>query len=98
MSDTKLKRRRNEKLFFKSFEHLLADIRIVRAKDEYLSPSPGAGRHLRRKAWFRLIVQTCLSVVLMAGGFYMLLSGRFDENTKKIGSGFIGTAIGYWLR
>jgi hypothetical protein len=88
----------SNKLFLKSIEQLRADIRIIGAKDEFLSTGTGAGKNFRRQAWFRLIVQTCMSFALLAAGLYILLSGQFGEDTKKVGSGFIGTVIGYWLR
>lgn len=89
---------RSNKLFFKSIEQVKADVRIITAKDEYLSTGPQSGKYFRQQAWFRLIVQTCMSFVLLGGGFYIITSGQFGEDTKKIGSGFIGTVIGYWLR
>ena len=86
------------KLFLKSIEQFSADIRIVSAKDAFLSTAPQAGKQFRQEARFRLIVQTCFSVVLLAAGLYILMSNQFSEDIKKIGSGFIGTVIGYWLR
>ena len=83
---------------FKSFEHLFADLRIIRSKNEFLGSDASAGKKFRGEAWFRLIFQACITLILLGGGFYILLSKDFDETSKKIGSGFIGTAIGYWLR
>jgi hypothetical protein len=83
-------------MFLKSFRRFRADLRIVSAKDEFLSGSQ-AGQKFRGEAWFRLLVQTLISLVVLGVGLYILLSARFDENMKKIGSGFIGTVVGYWL-
>jgi hypothetical protein len=84
--------------FFKSLQCVSADLRIIKGKNEFLGPDPEAGKHLRQQAWFRLIIQALVTLILLGGGFYILLAHEFDETTKKIGSGFIGTAVGYWLR
>ena len=82
--------------FLKNYHKLRADIRIVSGGDEFLSTT-GSGKKFRGAAWFRLIIQTIISLIILAAGLYILMSREFDENTKKIGSGFIGTVVGYWL-
>lgn len=89
--------KRTSRVFLKSYERLKADIRIVSARDEFLAGHPKGGAKFRREAWFRLLVQTSISFVLLGVGLYILLSGKFGEDIKKIGSGFIGTVVGYWL-
>lgn len=85
------------RLFLKSIERLRADIRIVTGKDAFLSGGSRAGSKFRGEAWFRLIVQTTISFVLLGAGLYILISGKFGEDMKKVGSGFIGTVVGYWF-
>lgn len=85
------------RLFFNSIERLKADLRIVQAKDEFLAPGTKAGGKFRAEAWFRLIIQAIISFGLLTVGLYILTSPKFDQDVKKIASGFIGTVIGYWL-
>jgi hypothetical protein len=88
---------RSRKLFLNNMGQLGADLRIISGRDKFLAGSLDAGATFRGEAWFRLIVKTVISFALLSAGLYILLSGRFGEDMKKIGSGFIGTAAGYWL-
>lgn len=86
----------SQPLFLKTFRRFKADFRIATGKDDFLSGSQG-GKRFRGDAWYRLVVLTIISFVLLVAGLYILLSPRFGEDVKKIGSGFIGTVVGYWL-
>lgn len=88
---------RPRRLFLKSIERLKADIYIVSNHSDFLAKGSKPGASFRKRAWFRLIVQTVLSFILLAAGLYLLLSQDYGEDLQKIGSGFIGTVIGYWL-
>lgn len=88
---------RPHRLFLKSIERLKADLYIVSNHTDFLAKGSKSGASFRKRAWFRLIVQTVLSFILLAAGLYLLISHEYGDDLKKIGSGFIGTVVGYWL-
>jgi hypothetical protein len=44
-----------------------------------------------------LAVQVFVTVVLLASGIW-ILTGDFDQDVKKIASGWVGLMLGYWFR
>ena len=48
----------------------------------------------------RLIVQAVVSLSLLAGGLYVLISVDLNQNPELVAaaSGWIGLVIGFWLR
>jgi hypothetical protein len=85
-------------IFFRAFREFWADVQFLRGKPQYLSGAKSAGKHARRKAWFRLVMQALVTLVGLVGGFYLLLSKEASEDVKKLGSGLIGTVFGFWFR
>jgi hypothetical protein len=56
------------------------------------APSPSGLSDERLKIWGRLV----LSVLTVVGAFLMLNLGHSES--QKVGAGFIGVVLGYWLR
>jgi hypothetical protein len=46
----------------------------------------------------RFVVQVCLSAVVLAAGFGVLLSGSGDQSSTELAAGSVGLILGYWLR
>lgn len=49
---------------------------------------------IRNRFWVQLIV----TLVMIVACFYLLLSGKADQNSQKVIFGLLGTVLGYWLR
>lgn len=51
----------------------------------------------------RVWMQVIVSLAVLIGSFLVLyapnkvLTGQFDESTKRLAAGWIGAVIGYWL-
>lgn len=45
----------------------------------------------------RTVMQVLVSLILLAGGLYTILSGSYDTEHDKWAYGAIGTVIGFWL-
>ncbi len=46
----------------------------------------------------KLTMQATVTVMVLAGSLYALLSGKYAEAEKKWAYGAVGTILGYWLR
>jgi len=44
-----------------------------------------------------LVVQVVITLVLLVSGIW-ILTGKFDQDVKKIASGWVGLVLGYWFR
>jgi hypothetical protein len=64
--------------------------------------APGtAGRKPRRPSrsdTIKLTMQVIISLVLLAGSLYTILSGSYDADHEKWGYGAVGTIVGFWLK
>lgn len=65
-----------------------------REKRDTLAPEPWIER---AKPVVHLGMQVLLSLVLVAGALFVILSGKYDDATQKWAYGIVGTVIGYWL-
>jgi len=46
----------------------------------------------------RLVVTILVSLIVLAGGLYVILSHEYQPDEKKWGYGIVGTVVGYWLK
>ena len=53
-----------------------------------------AGPNLDVNLWVRVAV----SLIVLAGALYVILSNHFEDEQQKWASGSIGTILGYWLK
>jgi hypothetical protein len=43
-------------------------------------------------------MQIVVSVIVLAAGLWVMLSGRYDADVEKWAAGAIGTVVGFWLK
>lgn len=43
-------------------------------------------------------MRIALSLILVAGSFYIIISGHYPEGDRTWAAGLIGVIAGYWLR
>jgi cell division protein FtsL len=55
-------------------------------------------RQAQLLAYVRLGMQVLISLVVLAGALYIILSMKYDAKDKHWAYGSIGTIIGYWLK
>ena len=46
----------------------------------------------------RPVMQIAVSVVMLAAGLWVILSGHYGADAMHWASGAIGTVVGYWLK
>ena len=56
------------------------------------------GKTSKASTTFRVIMQSIVSLAVLAFGFTIILSPDQTQAIKELAAGFIGTVIGYWLR
>ncbi len=44
------------------------------------------------------MMQIVVSVLVLAAGLWVMLSGRYDAEVEKWAAGTIGTVVGFWLK
>jgi hypothetical protein len=44
------------------------------------------------------VMQIVVSVLVLAAGLWVMLSGRYDADVEKWAAGAIGTVVGFWLK
>jgi hypothetical protein len=94
-------------LFFALFFGRLADMWPPQTADSIDSQSrvmaaPGeVGRKTRpaaRSGGARTAMQVLISLILLAGALYTILSGSYDGDHEKWAYGAMGTIVGFWLK
>ena len=53
---------------------------------------------LRVRKKIQLAMQVTVTILVLAGGGYIVLSGGYSDDTQKWATGLIGTAVGMWMR
>ena len=43
------------------------------------------------------VMSVVVSLVLLAGALYVVLSGTYDQDTQKWAMGIVGMIVGFWL-
>ena len=46
----------------------------------------------------RPVMQVAVSIVMLAAGLWLMLSGHYGADAAHWASGAIGTVVGYWLK
>ena len=46
----------------------------------------------------RLAMQIAVSIVMLASGLWVMLSGQYDVEARHWAAGAMGTVVGYWLK
>jgi hypothetical protein len=46
----------------------------------------------------RLAMQIVVSLVILAAGLWVMLSGHYAEDATRWAAGAVGTVVGYWLK
>ena len=46
----------------------------------------------------RPVMQIAVSIVMLAAGLWVMLSGHYGAEARHWASGAIGTVVGYWLK
>jgi len=46
----------------------------------------------------RFLIQSSVTLLIIFSCFYLLISGKADQDTQKAIFGLLGTVLGYWLR
>ena len=55
--------------------------------------------HLRTQMEFRnLLIRASLSLIILAAGFWAILSSNYETDVTNWAYAIIGTVVGYWLR
>lgn len=85
-------------MLLSSFKKTKADIDFLRGRTSYAGKSDDAGRDMRRRAWFRLIMQAAVTVFCFGMGSFLLFYTPSSEDKVKMGYFLIGTGVGFWLR
>lgn len=44
------------------------------------------------------VMQIVVSVLVLAAGLWVMLSGRYDADVEKWAAGAVGTVVGFWLK
>jgi hypothetical protein len=57
-----------------------------------------ATRALPNESNVRLIMQIAVSIVMLAAGLWVMLSGHYGDEATRWAAGTIGTVVGYWLK
>jgi hypothetical protein len=64
--------------------------------------APGGAEYKSRRPsrsdTIKLVMQVIISLVLLAGSLYTILSGSYDADHEKWGYGALGTIVGFWLK
>ncbi len=55
-------------------------------------------RHFLNEDETKLLMQVLVSLLLLAAGIYILVSGGSSAGLQKAATGWIGLVAGYWLR
>lgn len=57
-----------------------------------------ATRAVPGESHVRLAMQVGVSLVMLAAGLWVILSGHYESDAVHWASGTIGTVVGYWLK
>lgn len=44
------------------------------------------------------VMRIVVSLIVLAAGLWVMLSGRYDADVEKWAAGAIGTVVGFWLK
>jgi predicted ABC-type sugar transport system permease subunit len=44
------------------------------------------------------VMAVIVSILVLAGAMYVILSGRYDDSAQKWAYGAVGTIVGHWFR
>jgi uncharacterized membrane protein len=75
----------------------IAGIVVLFVSQLRFSPSLG-GAAVISSAAVPVVMQVIISVVVLAAGLYVALSGKYQAAEKNWAFGIIGTIVGFWLK
>jgi hypothetical protein len=81
---------------FELVRHLFA-LAIIASGDEDIETA-AASRAIKSKAWWEIVGILFVTVTLVGGSMYVMLSSTFDDGAKKWASGLLGATGGFWLK
>jgi hypothetical protein len=70
---------------------------VLEAKRRPVVAGENDKRALLAREYSRVVMQVVVSLLMIAGGFYLLIKPGNDQ-MQKFATGILGTVVGYWLR
>jgi|GEM_PF-5068474 len=69
-------------------------LKIASGKVAVFEAGPGDPQ---KRAVYEIVVQICLTAVMVAAALYVLCN-NYNDTAQKLASGWLGTVLGYWFR